>query len=127
MKKKIENSNNFIPEKDPTFVPFGCYNDVKTIIDSGIFLPFYITGPTRSGKTLIPLQICAENKKNLYRVNITIETDESDLLGSYKLINGDTIWEDGPAVKAAEDPSGALLLLDEIDLGSSKFLCMQPL
>ena len=116
-----------IPSKDPTFVPFGAYWDTKAVIESGIFLPIYITGPTRSGKTLIPLQICAEIKKNLYRVNITIETDESDLLGHYKLIKGETIWEDGPAIKAAEDPSGGLLLLDEIDLGSNKLLCLQPL
>jgi hypothetical protein len=127
MKKKTEEPKNFVPKKNPTFVPFGCYEDAKSIIDSGTFLPFYIWGPTRSGKTMIPLQICAEIEKNLYRVNVTVETDETDLLGSYKLIDGNTVWEDGPAVKAAEDPTGALLLLDEIDLGSSKFLCMQPL
>jgi hypothetical protein len=116
-----------VPSEDPTFVPFGAYWDTKAIIESGIFLPVYITGPTRSGKTLIPIQICAELKKNLYRVNITIETDESDLLGGYKLINGDTIWEDGPAIKAAEDLTGGILLLDEIDFGSNKMLCLQPL
>jgi hypothetical protein len=116
-----------IPGLDPTFVPFGAYWDTKSIIESGVFLPIYLVGPTRSGKTLIPIQICSELKKNLYRVNITIETDESDLLGGYKLINGETVWEDGPAIKAAEDPSGGLLLLDEIDLGSNKLLCLQPL
>jgi len=120
-------TEGLIPYSDPTFVPNGCYKDVRTIIESGVFLPIYIAGPTRSGKTLIPIQICSEVKKPLYRVNITIETDESDLIGGYKLINGETIWEDGPAVKAAEDPKGALLLLDEIDLGSNKLLCLQPL
>lgn len=125
--------NNTIPQEgmipciDETFVPFGAYWDVKSIIESEIFFPIYLSGPTRSGKTLIPLQICGELKKNLYRVNITIETDESDLLGGYKLINGNTVWEDGPAIKAAEDPTGAILLLDEIDLGSNKLLCLQPL
>src|ERR1035437_5653149 len=119
--------DGLIPGSDPTFVPFGAYWDTKSIIESGVFLPIYLVGPTRSGKTLIPIQICSEIKKNLYRVNITIETDESDLLGGYKLINGETIWEDGPAIKAAEDPTGGLLLLDEIDLGSNKLLCLQPL
>jgi hypothetical protein len=119
--------DGLIPGSDPTFVPFGAYWDTKAIIESGVFLPIWLSGPTRSGKTLIPIQICSEIKKNLYRVNITIETDESDLLGGYKLINGETIWEDGPAIKAAEDLTGGLLLLDEIDLGSNKLLCLQPL
>jgi hypothetical protein len=120
-------SEGLVPGAEPTFVPFGCFQDVKSIIESGVFLPIYISGPTRSGKTLTPIQVCSQLKKNLYRVNITIETDESDLLGGYKLINGETVWEDGPAVKAIEDPTGAVLLLDEIDLGSNKLLCLQPI
>lgn len=116
-----------VPISDPTYVPCGAYQDVKTIIDSEIFIPVFLTGPTRSGKTMIPLQICSEKGKHLYRVNITEETDESDLLGRYVLIDGNTIWEDGPAVLAAQDKTGAILLLDEIDLGSSKLLCLQPL
>jgi MoxR-like ATPase len=124
---KKEQNLGMIPLKDETFVPYGSYSDVKTIMESGVFLPIFLTGPSRSGKTLIPQQICAELGKNLYRVNITVETDESDLLGSYKLIDGNTIWEDGPVIKAAEDPSGAKLLLDELDLASDKVLCLQPI
>lgn len=124
---KILVTDGMIPQPDPTFVPFGAYEDIRSIIESRIFFPVFISGPTRCGKTLIPRQACAELKRHLYRVNITIETDESDLLGGYTMVNGDTIWEDGPAIKAAEDPAGGILLLDEVSLGSNKTLCLQPL
>jgi hypothetical protein len=118
--------SGLVPKPNPTFVPFGSYEDIYDIIKSRLFFPFLSTGPTRSGKTESILQACAELKRNLYRVNITIETDESDLIGGFRLINGETVWEDGPVIKAMEDPEGGLLMLDEIDLGSNKIMCLQP-
>lgn len=121
-----ERDLSLVPKKNPNFVPFGAFDDVYDIIKSGIFFPVFLTGPTRSGKTEIPIQVCALLKRNLYRVNITIETDETDLIGGMRLVDGNTVWEDGPVIKAMEDHTGGVLLLDEIDLGSNKIMCLQP-
>jgi len=113
-----------IPEKDPLYVPFGNFNDVYSIIKSGRYYPAFITGLSGNGKTFMVEQACAKAKREYFRVNITVETDEDDLLGHYALIDGNTVWQDGPVVKAME--RGAILLLDEIDLASSKIMCLQP-
>jgi len=115
---------NLIPEKDPLYVPFGNFNDVYSIIKSGRYYPAFITGLSGNGKTFMVEQACAKAKREFFRVNITVETDEDDLLGHYALIDGNTVWQDGPVVKAME--RGAILLLDEIDLASSKIMCLQP-
>tara|TARA_R110001592_G_scaffold61640_8_gene188080 strand:+ start:10623 stop:11870 length:1248 start_codon:yes stop_codon:yes gene_type:complete len=116
---------NIVPKKDPVFVAFGNYTDVKSIIKSGKFYPVFITGLSGNGKTMGVTQACAENKKELIRVNITIETDEDDLLGGYRLKDGHTVWQNGPVIEAME--RGAVLLLDEIDLASNKIMCLQPI
>ncbi|NWJ57768.1 AAA family ATPase [Marine Group I thaumarchaeote] len=115
---------NLIPEKDPLYVPFGNFNDVYTIIKSGKYYSVFITGLSGNGKTFMVEQACAKAKREYFRVNITVETDEDDFLGHYALIDGNTVWQDGPVVKAME--RGAILLLDEIDLASSKIMCLQP-
>lgn len=125
-KKVVKSDTGLVPKPNPNFVPFGAYDDVYDILKSRLFFPVFLTGPTRSGKTEIPIQAAAVLKRNLYRVNITIETDETDLIGGMRLVNGSTEWEDGPVVKAMEDPDGGVLLLDEIDLGSNKIMCLQP-
>ena len=107
------------------FVSFGNYPDVKSIIKSNMFYPIFITGLSGNGKTMGVTQACAENKKELIRVNITIETDEDDLLGGYRLKDGQTVWQNGPVIEAME--RGAILLLDEIDLASNKIMCLQPI
>jgi len=117
-------TENLIPEKDPLYVPFGNYNDVYSIIKSGRYYPAFVTGLSGNGKTFMIEQACAKAKREFFRVNITVETDEDDLLGHYALIDGNTVWQDGPVVKAME--RGAILLLDEIDLASSKIMCLQP-
>ena len=117
-------TENLVPEKDPLYVPFGNFNDVYTIIKSGRYYPAFITGLSGNGKTFMVEQACAKAKREYFRVNITVETDEDDLLGHYALIDGNTVWQDGPVVKAME--RGAILLLDEIDLASSKIMCLQP-
>jgi len=116
---------DIVPKKDPIFVPFGNYTDVKSIIKSNRFYPIFITGLSGNGKTMGVIQSCAEAKKELIRVNITIETDEDDLLGGYRLKDGQTVWQNGPVIEAME--RGALLLLDEIDLASNKIMCLQPI
>ncbi len=117
--------DNFIPEKEPGYVPFGFYNNLKGIIASKIFYPVYITGLSGNGKTLMVAQACNEAQRELIRVNITKETDEFDLIGAYELVNGDTKWRDGPVVVAMK--RGAVLLLDETDYGSERLLCLQPI
>ena len=117
-------TENLVPDKDPLYVPFGNFNDVYSIIKSGRYYPAFITGLSGNGKTFMVEQACAKAKREFFRVNITVETDEDDLLGHYALIDGNTVWQDGPVVKAME--RGAILLLDEIDLASSKIMCLQP-
>ena len=116
---------NIVPKKDPIFVSFGNYPDLKSIIKSNRFYPVFITGLSGNGKTMGVTQACAENKRELIRVNITIETDEDDLLGGYRLKDGQTVWQNGPVIEAME--RGAILLLDEIDLASNKIMCLQPI
>jgi MoxR-like ATPase len=116
---------NLIPNKDDTFVKFGNFSDIKRIIQSRLFYPAFITGLSGNGKTFSVEQACAHLDREFIRVNITIETDESDLIGSFLLINGETVWKNGPVIEALE--RGAILLLDEIDLASNKILCLQSI
>ena len=116
---------NLIPTLDSTFVKFGNFSDVKKIVQSGIFYPTFITGLSGNGKTFSVEQACAQAKRELIRVNISIETDEDDLIGGFRLVDGNTVWHNGPVVEALE--RGAVLLLDEIDLASNKILCLQSI
>jgi len=121
----VREETNLIPDKDDTFVPFGNFVDVKKILGSNLFYPIFITGLSGNGKTLSVEQACAALNKELIRVNITIETDEDDLIGGFRLVNGETVWHNGPVIDALE--KGAVLLLDEIDLASNKILCLQSI
>lgn len=112
------------PVSHDGYVTHGNHKDVKTIIKSKKFYPMFITGLSGNGKTLMVHQICNELKRDLVRVNITIETDEDDLLGGFRLVNGETVWQDGPVITAMEQ--GSVCLLDEIDLASHKVMCLQP-
>ena len=134
--KEIENSfkapsvqppveQNLVPDTDDTFVKFGSFPDVKKIIQSKLFYPAFITGLSGNGKTFGVEQACAQLGRELIRVNITIETDEDDLIGGFRLVNGATVWHDGPVIQALN--RGAILLLDEIDLASNKILCLQSI
>ena len=116
---------NLIPQKDDSFVQFGNFGDVKKIIKSGIFYPTFITGLSGNGKTFSVEQACAQLGRELIRVNITIETDEDDLIGGFRLVDGATVWHNGPVIEALQ--RGAILLLDEIDLASNKILCLQSI
>ena len=115
---------NLVPEKDNTFVKFGNFTDIKKVIQSKQFYPSFVTGLSGNGKTFSVEQACAQLNRELIRVNITIETDEDDLIGGFRLVDGNTVWHNGPVIEALE--RGAILLLDEIDLASNKILCLQP-
>ena len=116
---------NLVPDKDPNYVPFGNFNDLKKIINSKIFYPIFVTGLSGNGKTFSVEQACAQTKRDLIRVNITVETDEDDLIGGFRLVDGNTVWHNGPVIEALE--RGSVLLLDEIDLASNKILCLQSI
>ena len=121
----IPSAVNLVPEKAKGYVPFGHFADVRTIIKSGRFYPMYITGLSGNGKTMMVEQVCSQESRECVRVNITIETDEDDLIGGFRLLDGKTVWQNGPVVVAME--RGAVLLLDEVDLGSNKLMCLQPI
>lgn len=116
---------NIIPKVDLAFVPFGNFSDIKKIIKSKLFYPTFITGLSGNGKTHAVNQACAQLGRELIRVNITIETDDDDLIGGYRMNNGNTIFHHGPVVEAMK--RGAILLLDEVDLASNKIMCLQPI
>ena len=116
---------NLIPQKDDSFVKFGNFSDLKKIIQSRLFYPTFITGLSGNGKTFSVEQACAQLDRELIRVNITIETDEDDLIGGFRLVDGATVWHNGPVIEALQ--RGAILLLDEIDLASNKILCLQSI
>ena len=115
---------NLVPSAFEGFVPWGHFKHIKQIVKSGIFYPVFVTGLSGNGKTLMIEQVHADMNKELIRVNITIETDEDDLLGGFRLVNGETKFVPGPVIEAME--KGCTLLLDECDLGSNKLMCLQP-
>ena len=119
------NPAELIPKKDPLFVAHGHFGDLVKVLQSKKFYPVFETGESGTGKTYMTEQACAKLKREFIRVNITVETDEDDLLGHYSLVDGNTVWQDGPVVIAME--RGAVLLLDEIDLASNKVMCLQPI
>ncbi len=121
----VEKQTNLVPLKDQGFVPFGSFTDIKKILKSKIFYPAFITGLSGNGKTFSVEQACAQLNRELIRVNITIETDEDDLIGGFRLVDGSTVWHNGPVIEALE--RGAVLLLDEVDLASNKILCLQSI
>ena len=121
----LDQQETYVPAKFDGYVPWGNFNVVKEVIKSGIFYPMFITGLSGNGKTLMVSEVCARLKREYVRANITIETDEDDLIGGFRLLNGETVWHDGPVVTAMK--RGALLLLDEIDLASNKIMCLQPI
>ena len=125
LSKTVKLQQDLIPQKDDTFVSFGNFSSLKKVIQSRQFYPVFITGLSGNGKTFAVEQACAQLGRELIRVNITIETDEDDLIGGFRLVNGETVWHNGPVIEALE--RGAVLLLDEIDLASNKVLCLQSI
>lgn len=121
--KLVDDSDVSIPTKYPDYVPFGFYKDLRNIIKSDMFYPVFVTGLSGNGKTLMVEQVCAELGRECIRVNISIETDESDLLGGPTLVNGNVVNRDGPVISAMK--RGAILLIDEVDRGSNKLMCLQ--
>lgn len=117
------NEDSYIPSKDETYVQWGAYSDVAQIIKSKTFYPIYIAGLSGNGKTMMVEQACASLDREYIRVQISPETDEDDLIGGFRLLNGDTVFAKGPVIKAME--RGAILLVDEIDRATNKIMCLQ--
>lgn len=113
----------YVPQKASTFVQWGHFSDLKKIVSSKMFYPTYIAGLSGNGKTFMVEQVCAQLNREYVRVQITPETDEDDLIGGFRLLNGETVFAKGPVIKAME--AGAVLLIDEIDRGSNKLMCLQ--
>jgi len=121
--KLVDDSDISIPRKHPDYVPFGFYKDLTNIVKSNLFYPVFVTGLSGNGKTLMVEQVCATLQRECIRVNISIETDETDLLGGPTLIDGNVVNRDGPVITAMK--RGAILLIDEVDRGSNKLMCLQ--
>ena len=117
--------DNLVPEKDATFVPFGFYKDLKKVLSSSMFYPIFISGLSGNGKTTMVEQVCANLKREAIRVNISIETDEDDLIGGNTLVDGNVVYREGPVLTAMK--RGAVLILDEVDRGSNKLMCLQAI
>jgi midasin (ATPase involved in ribosome maturation) len=121
--QSVNNDEVFVPSVDKYYIQWGNYKDIESIVKSQAFYPTYITGLSGNGKTTMVEQACAKVKREYVRVQITPETDEDDLIGGFRLINGETVFAKGPVLKAME--AGAILLIDEIDRGSNKMMCLQ--
>ena len=115
---------DLVPALFEGFVAWGNFGTIEKIVKSGLFYPIFVTGLSGNGKTLMVKEVCAKLKREYVRANITVETDEDDLIGGFRLLNGETVWHDGPVVTAMK--RGAVLLLDEIDLASNKIMALQP-
>ena len=121
----LQNDVVVIPESVKEYVPFGHFKDLKTILNSRLFFPVFVTGLSGNGKTMMVEQVCAKLRRECYRINVTVETDEDDLIGSNTLVDGNIVWREGPVLKAMR--KGAVLLIDEIDLASNKIMCLQSI
>jgi len=117
------NQDTYVPSADPTYVKWGAYDDVLKVLKSGTFYPIYIAGLSGNGKTMMVEQACAQAGREYIRVQISPETDEDDLIGGFRLLNGETVFAKGPVIKAME--RGAILLIDEIDRATNKIMCLQ--
>ena len=113
----------YIPKVDNTYIKWGEYATVMKVVNSGFFFPLFISGMSGNGKTFMVEQVCAKAKREYVRVQVSPETDEDDLIGGFRLINGETIFQKGPVIKAME--RGCILLIDEIDRATNKIMCLQ--
>ena len=120
----MEEQDSYVPEKFQGYVTWGNFTTVKDVVKSEMFYPLFITGLSGNGKTLMVKEVCSRLHREYVRANITVETDEDDLIGGFRLLNGETVWHDGPVVTAMK--RGAILLLDEVNLASNKIMCLQP-
>ena len=121
--QSVLNDEVYVPKLESTYVKWGNYKDIEQIVSSNVFYPVYVAGLSGNGKTMMIEQACAKTNRQYVRVQITPETDEDDLIGGFRLLNGETVFSEGPVVKAMKQ--GAILLIDEIDRGSNKIMCLQ--
>ena len=121
--ESVSNDEVFVPDFDSTFVPWGNFTEIVKVLKSGMFYPTFVSGLSGNGKTFQIEQACAKLNREYVRVQISPETDEDDLIGGFRLIKGETVFQKGPVIKAME--AGAVLMIDEIDRGTNKIMCLQ--
>ena len=121
--ESVSNDEVFVPDYDETFVPWGNFTEIVKVLKSGMFYPTFVSGLSGNGKTFQIEQACAKLNREYVRVQISPETDEDDLIGGFRLIKGETVFQKGPVIKAME--AGAVLMIDEIDRGTNKIMCLQ--
>ena len=121
--ESVSNDEVFVPEFDSTFVPWGNFSEIVKVLKSRMFYPTFVSGLSGNGKTFQIEQACAKLNREYVRVQISPETDEDDLIGGFRLIKGETVFQKGPVIKAME--AGAVLMIDEIDRGTNKIMCLQ--
>ena len=121
--KSVTDDEIYVPAKVPEYIKWGEFNTIKKVVKSKMFYPIYISGPSGNGKTMMVEQVCADTGRQYVRAQISPETDEDDLIGGFRLINGETVFQKGPVIKAME--KGAILLIDEIDRATNKIMCLQ--
>ena len=121
--ESVSNDEVFVPDYDDTFVPWGNFAEIVKVLKSGMFYPTFVSGLSGNGKTFQIEQACAKLNREYVRVQISPETDEDDLIGGFRLIKGETVFQKGPVIKAME--AGAVLMIDEIDRGTNKIMCLQ--
>ena len=119
----VSNDEVYVPAFDDTFVAWGNFTELLKIVRSRMFYPTFVSGLSGNGKTFMIEQACAKLKREYVRVQISPETDEDDLIGGFRLIKGETVFQKGPVLKAME--AGAILMIDEIDRGTNKIMCLQ--
>lgn len=75
-------------------------------------LPVLLKGPTGSGKSRFVEAMAYQLGCEMIKVSCNEDTSSADLLGRFLLKGNETIWQDGPVVRALR--KGTLLYLDEI-------------
>lgn len=100
--------------------------DIEKILDKKVFFPVLINGPTGCGKTYPVMQLCKEKNIKIFPISITHLSDENTLIGSIRIKDGTTYFEEGPVISAMRE--GGVLLLDELDLAvPENIMCLQSI
>lgn len=79
-----------------------------------------LEGPTGCGKTATIKWLAAMTNNKYERIQLTGSTDVDSLIGRYVLINGNTVWKDGPLTTAMRN--GYWVVLDEINMALPEVL-----